>query len=48
MKDRPGSLVGRSRKRRGAGAPIMSKGQDHSFPLMPGAYYFVSFTGRYA
>jgi len=26
----------------------MSQGQDLSFPLMTGAYYFVSFTGRYA
>jgi len=26
----------------------MSKGQDRSFPLMTGAFYFVSFTGRYA
>jgi hypothetical protein len=33
---------------RGAGAWAMNQGQDLSYPLIDGALYLVSFTGRYA
>jgi len=43
----PGSLP-EGKQVPSAGAMIMRKGQETSFPPITCAFYFVSFTGRYA